>query len=86
MCFCNDDVEVIAYVVWTCFAMMRDWMMLGDVVSMHGTRSFPKNVVFFVCQLVAKPVETHIPRFRALLGDVVMRKTISSCIVGNLLY
>ena len=82
MRFCNDDVEVIAYVVGTSFAMMRDWMMLGDVVSMHGSRSFPKNVVFFVCQLIAKPVEAHIPRFGALLGDVIMCKTMSSCIVG----
>ena len=82
MRFCNDDVEVIAYVVRTCLSMMCDWVMLGDVVSMHGSCSFPKNIVFFVCQLVAKPVESHVPRFGALLGYIVMRKTISSCIVG----
>ena len=63
------------------FPMVRWIMMLGKIIRQVITTLIPIDAKLRFCALIAKPIPSHVPSFRASLFDVGMNETSGSRVV-----
>ena len=73
----------IQYVLGSDFSVILRREVFGEVVCEIGEGSLPSDAKLFFSFFISQPVKTHIPRFGAFLGDIVIGERRYCCVVRD---